>query len=665
MLYLLAVSKRERSSRRKKRPRAQRQGPSLAQPNKPTLSESLATRALSRSDVLWAAAIAVVAAAAYAVTLCRTFAAGDSVEFALVFARFGVAHAPGYALQSSISSALVHAASFVEPMLVANALSALWGAVAVGLAFLLLRRFALPAAASAFAALALASGRTFWSQAVVAEVYTFDLALFLFALHAAVTLTRGPTSRAALIAGLAAASWVVHRSVNLLYLPGLLIALSAFGRPPLRTLALPLGLGALLALVPIAYLPLAASRHPPIQFGDPTTFEGLVTHVTGGGFGHLLSFSSARASVRLAAFVRSLPLDTLLALPLAAIGAVALLRRGHAGRRFVGGLALVALASLVFAVCYEIPDIEAYFLPIAMVTCLLGGFGAGQIYQALTTGGRSHLSPFLAATGALGLLVSFSVNDRSDDRILRRMGEDILASVDRRALVFTHGDTVANILYYLQQVERRSPEVVVVYAPLEQRWYFEHLKRIYPKESWPSYEPGEGWESRVGRMLEALGGSRRAYFTSELDPEVVLDRGPLATAWRRSYELRPSGLVTAVAPRSASGPGGLDPLESLELLERAAHDLRGLSLDADVDSKITYLEYAYALNRIGRALETRGERELSLRAYRAVLELEPEAYERSYREEQGQRTGSPIPALGIEDVARAGVSRLARRRTGP
>ena len=83
-----------------------------------------------------------------------------------------------------------------------NAFSALWGAVAVGLLYLLALRMlrmtapaGWPAAISRLLALLAAAifavTPTFWSQAVVAEVYTLNAALIVAILLALVTWASG------------------------------------------------------------------------------------------------------------------------------------------------------------------------------------------------------------------------------------------------------------------------------------------------------------------------------------------------------------------------------------------------------------------------------------------------------------------------------------------
>ena len=88
----------------------------------------------------------------------------------------GVAHNPGYPLYVL----LTHAFSYLPIGSLAyriNLFSAVCGAIAVSLMFLASRRLGCGRLVSAGAALGFAFGSVFWSQAVVAEVYTLNAAI--------------------------------------------------------------------------------------------------------------------------------------------------------------------------------------------------------------------------------------------------------------------------------------------------------------------------------------------------------------------------------------------------------------------------------------------------------------------------------------------------------
>jgi len=607
--------------------------------------------------------------ALYAATSCRTVHGGDSAEFSLVFATMGVAHPPGYPLFTLVSALVVRLLFFVDPAWASNLLSGLWAACAVGLAFAWLRRLGLAASACAFAAIALAVSRTFWSQAVVAEVYTFDLLGLLVVLHAGRSAATSSRRLGWLWLGLAAGLWLGHRHLNAIFLPGVAVMLWAQGLRvrSVRPIA-PLLAGLALSVVPFAYLPLASRFNPPLDYGNTESWDGFVHHISGAGFSHLLTSSPERIAFRLEVFLSSLPAELGLALPLGVAGAVVLYRRGPMARKLLVGLGLVMVANLGFAASYDVPDMEVYFLVAYLLIALLAAFGADALLAWL----RERLSPSsrratpraLVAVGAVALPFSWRANDLGRVAAFRLMAEDILSSAAPKALLLVHGDSVANSLYYLQQVEERAPDVAVVYCTLSQRWYFEHLRELYPQVPWPSHREGEAWEMRTARLVETLGRHRSVYFTTELDPSVVLRRGPLGKRWVERYRIVQVGLVKQERPRDEPVDDRAEGARSLELLQSSAAKLRGTSLRVDVDTKITYLQYAFALLGTGRQLEGRDDA-LSLRAYRAALALEPDAFERSYRAEQAWRTGRPVPRLDIEAHLRTAIERLERRAAMP
>jgi uncharacterized membrane protein YvlD (DUF360 family) len=147
---------------------------------------------------LLAFASAILAAALYLRTLAPGVLGGDSGEFQFAAWLGGFAHPTGYPLYLLLGYLWTHLLPFGDAAWRMNAFSALWGAVAVGLLYLLARRIlqmiappAWPASIGRLlgllAAAIFAVTPTFWSQAVVAEVYALNAALIVAILLALVT----------------------------------------------------------------------------------------------------------------------------------------------------------------------------------------------------------------------------------------------------------------------------------------------------------------------------------------------------------------------------------------------------------------------------------------------------------------------------------------------
>jgi len=115
----------------------------------------------------------------------------DSLEFPLVCHRLAIAHQTGYPLYTLLGKLF----SLAVPANVAwavNLLSAVAGALTVGLVYLVGRQLTRRRLPALLGAVALAASPVFWSQAVIAEVYTLNSAFVAAMLWLALRWARDP-----------------------------------------------------------------------------------------------------------------------------------------------------------------------------------------------------------------------------------------------------------------------------------------------------------------------------------------------------------------------------------------------------------------------------------------------------------------------------------------
>ena len=144
------------------------------------MTGALVARMPSRADWLQAAALALLLFALYAATAPRGVALEDDPLFVLASYFLGFAHPPGYPLYVLLGKA----ATLLPLGPVAyrvHLLSGLLGGLACGFLWLCVRALGGSRLAAWAAALTLGLSGAFWSQAVIAEVYTLN-ALFVFSL---------------------------------------------------------------------------------------------------------------------------------------------------------------------------------------------------------------------------------------------------------------------------------------------------------------------------------------------------------------------------------------------------------------------------------------------------------------------------------------------------
>ncbi len=311
----------------------------------------------------------------------------------------GVPHPTGYPTYQLL---LVAAGKLYpgEPARAGNWLSAAAAACAVGLLADLAHRVLADSwpqrpgqtAIALAAALSWAASPLLWSQAVITEVYTLHalavmLVLWLLWRWREVAQSGRPAGHWLAAAGLAlglgsgnhlslalllpaAAAWLWGNR-RLLKHPG---QKPAFGvwMAPAATLALGLSV--------YAYLPLAAMRQAPVNWGDPSTLAGFWWVISGRPYAELFSGTPPSALlVRVAAWGQ-MALNQLGGGPWGLLIALAGLwwtdRRQHIWWRTTG---LVALAYTIYSLVYRTADSYIYLLPVWAMAALWLAAGLGWI----------------------------------------------------------------------------------------------------------------------------------------------------------------------------------------------------------------------------------------------------------------------------------------------
>ncbi|MCC7354246.1 MAG: DUF2723 domain-containing protein, partial [Anaerolineae bacterium] len=180
-------------------------------------------------DALITLGLGLLALGLYLRTLAPGLLPADAGEFQFTAPTLGLPHPTGYPLYTVLGWAWSHLVPYRDYAWRMNAFSALWGAVAVGLLYLTAMRFIVVAMspssqrppdslriANALSALVFTVSPTFWSQAVLAEVYTLHAAFVSLILL--LTLRCGERKAASLwpLAAVIGLSLVHHRTTILL-----------------------------------------------------------------------------------------------------------------------------------------------------------------------------------------------------------------------------------------------------------------------------------------------------------------------------------------------------------------------------------------------------------------------------------------------------------------
>lgn len=425
----------------------------------------LGAGARARGDLLTAAVLGLAAFLLYLSTLAPTVLDRDSGRFQVRAFLLSIAHPTGYPTYTMLGK-LFTLLPVGDVAYRVNLSSAVYGALAVALLYLVGRRLAGMAGALVGAA-AFAVSRAYWRQALVAEVYTLNALLICAVL---LSLLAWRDSRDGRLLGLAALlmglSLTNHLTSGLLLPAGALFVLLT-DRSLLRKPKLLAGAAALflLGLTPYLYLPLRSLMDPPFRYADLSDPRALLYHVTGRQFSDRMgAFPLSELPDRLEVYRRGLfqqfspPF-----LALAAIGLVAGWRRGVAAWAML--LALF-VGQLGYALEYDIPDIGVYFIPTFLVASLWIAYGVdGLLALARRLGGeqRARLATAGVLIGLLALVgwtavARYPVVDQSAAWGHRRLVERV-ARAPRKAVIYDKANT--SPLQYLRLVERRRLDLLI------------------------------------------------------------------------------------------------------------------------------------------------------------------------------------------------------------
>jgi hypothetical protein len=451
----------------------------------------------------------------------------DSGELAWTAWTGGVAHAPGFPLYTALGWAWAHAMAIGTVAWRLNFLSALAGAVTVGLVAWVGARLAERMGAprswacvvGGAAAIAYGAGWTAWRSSIVTEVYAVNTAIVAVAV--AIALLARSSHRAIACVGVVFGLGLAVHPVSTLFVAPLLLAWAWPMRKEFPIARLrwrevgrraAIGIGVAFVVVVLAYgaMLLRARQDPAINWGNPSTVERLWWHMTGRQYQVNLTTTPLHRRAELLGASLQLWAHELtpIGLALGAWGWIILARRD---RRWGWGIAGSVLLTLAYTASYDIAnDREAYHLPLLLLTAL--GIATG-IHDCARRCGRRYsvirvIVPVCAVVLALTLpWLRWATVDRSRDTISGDYARNAMMGVSSRAVVLVADWQLVSPFWYAQGVEGLRPDVTVIDLALWQNrpWYVEQFARRHVDLARP-------WQSSLDAFLPEL----RAFERDEL-----------------------------------------------------------------------------------------------------------------------------------------------------
>jgi hypothetical protein len=452
----------------------------------------------------------------YVKTLLPTVGEHDTFEFQVLSHTLGIAHPTGYPLYILLGKlfTLLPIGNVAYRL---NLSSALFAASATVLLYATIHLLTRHRAASALSALTFAFSYSFWSQAVVAEVYALNALLVASICYLLLRWGReatddprscqfrpeartgpvpvrrlGPLDRSSALLLTTAFIYGVsltHHRTMLLLLPAIVLYLLLSGRwASLQVVGTP-------RLIGVFAVPLVGIHmYIPIRWwqmhGEIMSVSELTNLILGTQFAGALRWDAwLRESDRLLIYIRILleqyPLPVL---ALALLGLFWLFRPGRSTTAYPSWreaifLLTVFIAYVLFGLSFHVPDVSLFIMPSHLVIGIALGVGISALSQlaekwlsrldAVTLPTRSTIVG--AATLSLAALLPMSLIwtnmprvDRSDEYAPYEWGRYVLQqALPSAAVILADSEKIAP-LYYLQKVEGLRADTEAGVFPDEQ-----------------------------------------------------------------------------------------------------------------------------------------------------------------------------------------------------
>src|SRR5918995_1020652 len=381
-----------------------------------------------RGAALLGGAVAIFVGILYIGTLAPTvlpYGVPDTLDSPMLQTEvsvLGVGHPTGYPTYMMLTHLFTYL-PLGDPAYRVNLASALYAALAVFVVYLAGLRLGGKAVAAASGTLAFGLSEAFWSQAVIAEVYTFEALLVALVILFALLWRDRRDDRYLLLSAFLVGLSLTHHLTSVLLVPAVLAFVFLTDRRVFsRTGLMAKGVGIfLLGLLPLLYLPIRAMMHAPLNEADPSTPWRFLLLVTGGSF---LAESSEKgrqcspSSLALADPSTKVQLlgDHLLGqfpLILVAVGVLAAFYLVFTERATAVLLGMLFFGCLVQAAVYlqlGIEDFYVFLIPafLAFGLCITTGLGALLRWAGSLEIGSRAKGTLLVVLSVLMLLVPLS-----------------------------------------------------------------------------------------------------------------------------------------------------------------------------------------------------------------------------------------------------------------
>jgi hypothetical protein len=442
-------------------------------------------------DIVVAGAYGALSLTLYLSTMCPVIFWYDSGEYVVGCATLGIVHPPGHPLYMLLGR--LFTLVFPDPVIAVHLMSAVSGAAAIALFYVVVRMMSAGRTAATLGALALALSPLFWSQTAIAEVYTPLISIMLLGLALLLYSSRHG-NRQLLIAAvyIIGLGFGVHMSIATTGIGFVVLFFflkreypkpiepGSRNQPEFVKQRIRDGMLASLAfmvgITTYLYVPVRLSAGPEMNvLGLQVSWDQLTWYFSGGHYRHwfLHEYDVAVRALQIAWIL----LDEIgvQGLIMGAVGAGALILR-----RPILAIALISMivGNVSFFFGYNVHDIGLFFLPSVTILFCLYAVGIESVFAILNRRVRSTMArPLTVLFCAVLLLITledahkgYDAMDLSSYTAPLDYGEELCLRLPPNSVIVNYTtppewirDSV--FTHYFQKILQRRRDVYVFTFP--------------------------------------------------------------------------------------------------------------------------------------------------------------------------------------------------------
>jgi hypothetical protein len=249
-------------------------------------------------------------------------------------------------------------------------------------------------------------------------------------------------------------------------------------------------------------VPLRAATHPPISWGNATTWPNFVAQVSAELYrGYVLTVPLNEYPSRLIAFAQLLV--TQFGWFGVLLGAIGVWRAFIGPNKNWRGIMLTLALYTIFALGYNTPDSSLYLIPVWWFGAWAIAYGSLEFIQMIT-----RLSFLLHPSSLILLLIilvpgltiatNYASMNLSADRAAKDFARTVLTQAPLDAILITRDDAHTFTLWYYRLVESQRPDTTIIDARMAgYAWYDPMLIAQGQAPRLPDYDPQDTWLERL------------------------------------------------------------------------------------------------------------------------------------------------------------------------